>query len=120
MTEKRFWYDFEDCTGAKIVDFKENKEYPLETIGDFRKIEKLLNEQHEQIQILKATNGEMEDYLTRLEEENEQLKQYKQAVNDVLDSYYQRDLTPIEEILVGRIAKELNVDLHYKYKGDVE
>ena len=52
--------------------------------------------------------------------ENEQLKQYKQAVNDVLDSYYQRDLTPIEEILVGRIAKELNVDLHYKYKGDVE
>ena len=52
---KRFWYDFEDCTGAKIVDFKEDKEYPLKTIGDFKKIEKLLNEQHEQIEDLKDT-----------------------------------------------------------------
>ena len=43
MTEKRFWYDFEDWNGAKIVDFKKDKEYPVETIGDFRGIEELLN-----------------------------------------------------------------------------
>ena len=53
MTEKRFWYDFEDCNGAKIVDFKEEKKYPLETIGDFRNIEDLLNEQHEEIEYWK-------------------------------------------------------------------
>ena len=73
MTE-RFWYDFEDCTGAKIVDFKENKEYPLETIGDFRKIEKLLNEQHEQIERLKRNFKALEEVKCELAEENEQLK----------------------------------------------
>ena len=53
MAEKRFWYDFEDCNGAKIVDFENDKEYPLETIGDFRKIEDLLNSQHDENQRLK-------------------------------------------------------------------
>lgn len=79
---KRFWYDFEDCTGAKIVDFKEDKEYPLETIGDFKKIEKLLNEQHEQIEDLKDTNvrccneySYFHKRMMELEKENEQLKQ---------------------------------------------
>ena len=43
MTEKRFLYDFEDCTGAKMVDFQEDKKYSLETIDDFRGIENLLN-----------------------------------------------------------------------------
>lgn len=59
MTEKRFWYDFEDCNGAKIVDFVEDKEYSLETIGDFRKIEDVLNEQHEEIEELKSENKEL-------------------------------------------------------------
>lgn len=59
--------------------------------------------------------------LNELNDENERLKQYKQAVNDVLDSYYQKDLSPIEEILVGGIARELNLDLHYKpKKGDAK
>ena len=86
MTEKRFWYDFEDCTGAKIVDFKEDKEYPLEIIGDFRKIEKLLNEQHEQIEDLKDTNvrccneySYFHKRMMELEKENEQLKQQKKG-----------------------------------------
>ena len=56
MTEKRFWYDFEDCTGAKMVDFKEDKEYPLETIGDFRKLEDLMNKQDERIKELEKEN----------------------------------------------------------------
>ena len=66
MTEnKRFWYDFEDCNGAKIVDFKKDKEYPLETIGDFRGIEELLNS---------------------LNDENEKLKQLNIPVNEIKDT----------------------------------
>lgn len=83
---KRFWYDFEDCTSTKIVDFKEDKEYPLETIGDFKKIEKLLNEQHEQIEDLKDTNvrccneySYFHKRMMELEKENEQLKQQKKG-----------------------------------------
>ena len=53
MTEKRFWYDFEDCKGAKIIDFKKDTEYALETIGDFRKIEDLLNELNDENECLK-------------------------------------------------------------------
>ena len=70
MTEERFWYDFEDCTGTKIVDFKEYKEYPLKTIGDFKKIEKLLNEQHETIQQLKAEIKQLNHDLDLYEENN--------------------------------------------------
>ena len=47
---KRFWYDFENSNGAKIVDFKTDHEYPLETIEDFRQIEDLLNELEKTIQ----------------------------------------------------------------------
>ena len=82
MTEKRFWYDFEDCNGAKIVDFKEDKEYSLETIGDFQTIEELLNNLHEENQSLKRTIEDNIDSFKRsrsrriqAEEENEQLKQ---------------------------------------------
>ena len=60
MTEnKRFWYDFEDCDGAKMVDFKKDKEYPLETIGDFRGIEELLNSLNDENEQLKK---ELEDW----------------------------------------------------------
>lgn len=61
MTEKRFLYDFEDPTGAKIVDYKEDKEYPLETIGDFMDIEDLLNELNRKYEQLNKTN---EQFLT--------------------------------------------------------
>ena len=50
----------------------------------------------------------------RLEEENEQLKQYKQSVNDVLKSWSQKNLTAKQLQLVLAIMKELNVI------GDVE
>lgn len=46
---------------------------------------KVLNEQHETIQIQKAINGEMEDYLARLEEENEQLKAINKYLIEILE-----------------------------------
>ena len=68
MTEKRFWYDFEDWNGAKIVDFKKDKEYPVETIGDFRGIEELLNS---------------------LNDENEQLKKEIKSKDKIIELYYE-------------------------------
>ena len=50
----------------------------------------------------------------RLEEENEQLKQYKQSVNDVLRSWSQKNLTAKQLQVVLAIMEELNVI------GDVE
>ena len=50
----------------------------------------------------------------RLEEENEQLKQYKQSVNDVLMSWSQKNLTAKQLQVVLAIMEELNVI------GDVE
>ena len=45
----------------------------------------------------------------RLEEENEQLKQYKQSVNDVLTSWSQKNLTAKQLQVVLAIMEELNV-----------
>ena len=50
----------------------------------------------------------------RLEEENKQLKQYKQSVNDVLRSWSQKNLTAKQLQVVLAIMEELNVI------GDVE
>lgn len=50
----------------------------------------------------------------RLEEEYEQLKQYKQSVNDVLRSWSQKNLTAKQLQVVLAIMEELNVI------GDVE
>ena len=45
----------------------------------------------------------------RLEEENEQLKQYKQSVNDVLRSWSQKNLTAKQLQVVLAIMEELNI-----------
>ena len=50
----------------------------------------------------------------RLKDENEQLKQYKQLVNDVLKSWSQKNLTAKQLQVVLAIMEELNVI------GDVE
>lgn len=50
----------------------------------------------------------------RLAEENEQLKQYKQSVNDVLKSWSQKNLTAKQLQVVLAIMEELNII------GDVE
>ena len=92
MTEKRFWYDFEDCTGAKIVDFKEDKEYSLETIGDFQTIEELLNMLHEENEQLKQQLNDCErkkqnikDLLLNSEPIHEQKKIQKLIYKGIFD-----------------------------------
>ena len=52
--------------------------------------------------------------LSKLQKENEQLKQYKQSVNDVLKSWSQKNLTAKQLQVVLAIMEELNVI------GDVE
>ena len=86
MTEERFWYDFEDVNGHKIVDFKNDKEYPLETIGDFREVVDLMNGLtaknkvlRKEIERLKRQNEDIlynnAKNMESLEKENEKLKQ---------------------------------------------
>ena len=57
---------------------------------------------------------DMFDLLNDLSDENEQLKQYKQSVNDVLKSWSQKNLTAKQLQVVLAIMEELNVI------GDVE
>lgn len=113
MTEKRFWYDFEDCTSAKIVDFKKDTEYALETIGDFRKIEDLLNEQVDKIveqeikiDFLQSENKHMRELVNenkKLYQENEQLKLELQRIYDI---------TTVNK--VKNIVEEIYDDLLYE------
>ena len=111
MTEKRFWYDFEDCTGAKIVDFKEDKEYSLETIGDFRAIEELLNMLHEENKKLDekyicefSLRETLQQELQRVENENEQLKTQLQNTSDQRDEFYRGARENANR--VGKLEKE--------------
>jgi hypothetical protein len=53
------------CT---VTDTKTNKGYLADNPTWAKKFAKLLNQLDEEINILKATNEEMEDYLARLEE----------------------------------------------------
>ena len=57
---------------------------------------------------------ELAEYVDKLQDENEQLKQYKQSVNDVLKSWSQKNLTAKQLQVVLAIMEELNVI------GDVE
>lgn len=68
------------------------------------------------IDLLIEDNGKNMTYqeVVDLLNENEQLKQYKQSVNDVLKSWSQKNLTAKQLQLVLAIMKELNVI------GDVE
>ena len=75
---------------------------------------KLLNEQHEQIERLKGNFRVLDEVKCELADENEQLKQYKQSVNDVLKSWSQKNLTAKQLQVVLAIMEELNVI------GDVE
>lgn len=54
-------------------------------------------------------HGEITSMLNALHEENEQLKQYKQAVSDVLLSYGQKNLSAKQLGLLTTIMQELGV-----------
>ena len=61
--------------------------------------------------ILKASNGEYEDALARLEEENEQLKQFKENVIKWVDSQMKFNAKKYIETEDAHCKNE-NIDLH--------
>ena len=73
MNEKRFTLiDMNNIEWKLISPIKDNgRDITVKQVVD------LLNTLHEENTILKTTNYEMEDYLARLEEENQQLKKMK-------------------------------------------
>lgn len=139
MTEnKRFLID----DAGELIDLKNHK---FIDYGD--ECCKLLNDLHDENQLLHKINEDTIDFMydnfdsniiftdrelndicnemgwelsekgikiNQLEKENEQLKQYKQSVNDVLKSWSQKNLTAKQLQVVLAIMEELNVI------GDVE
>ena len=101
MTEQRY----SDGTLAKWYYSRSN------TICDgINEYSLLSKEKFEYINFEKilGTNDLLDD-LNRLSDENEQLKQYKQAVNDVLLSWSQKNLTAKELGVICALIEELNV-----------
>lgn len=107
MTEKRFWYDFEDCNGQKIVDFKEDKEYPLETIGDFRKIEDMLNEQYEQIEDLTDTNVRCCNEYSYFHKRMMELEKENQHIKTTIREAYKTERTAIGKNVLKQLLESL-------------
>lgn len=131
MTEnKRYFsvdYDEEyyifDSTKITEEEVLEKAEYSYDVFGDSlmgNEVLDLLNENEQ----LKLENGEMKDYLGRLEEENEQLKKEKKAIQqenlsmiDFMNANFDEHMT--REKLNRRIIeltnenKELKKDLEY-------
>ena len=73
MTKKRF-----SMKGSTILE--NNEEITAWDCCD------LLNELHEENTSLKTTNGEMEDYLARLEEENQRLQKKLDCITKSLQN----------------------------------
>ena len=108
------YYVYENGTLTDIDFDKFNRESAYVLIDEVNALYK----EKEKLKIfLRAVNEEL-DLANRdcdiLEEENEQLKQYKQSVNDVLTSWSQKNLTAKQLQVVLAIMEELNVI------GDVE
>ena len=95
MTQKRFVY-YEHKGADYILDTPNMSLDFIEMLGDCLEAEEIV------------------DLLNYLNDENEQLKQYKQSVNDVLKSWSQKNLTAKQLQVVLAIMEELNVI------GDVE
>ena len=95
MTKKRFVY-YEHKGADYILDTPNKSLDFIEMLGDCLEAEEIV------------------DLLNCLNDENKQLKQYKQSVNDVLKSWSQKNLTAKQLQVVLAIMEELNVI------GDVE
>lgn len=90
MIEKRFVY-YEHKGADYILDTPNKSLDFIEMLGDCLETEEIV------------------DLLNCLNDENKQLKQYKQLVNDVLRSWSQKNLTAKQLQAVLAIMKELNV-----------
>ena len=105
-TKEPFNYTTYEVHSSSITDTKDEMEDLCLLLNE-------LNDENKKLKIfLKAVNEELDlanrDYDT-LEEENEQLKQYKQSVNDVLRSWSQKNLTAKQLQVVLAIMEELNI-----------
>ena len=89
MTEKRFVDYFDKDHNYIIQDLQNEDEYQIGFVNCDEDV------------FLKLVN--------KIAEENEQLKQYKQSVNDVLKSWSQKNLTAKQLQVVLAIMEELNV-----------
>lgn len=107
MTENQFWYDFEDVNGHKIVDFKNDKKYSLETIGDFREVVDLLNELAEENEELKADNNRLVNETAKIIAEHqrkvfdlidEKIKEADEYFKQSYDSWYQGKFDVLTEL----------------------
>ena len=110
-TKEPFDYTTYEVHSSSITDTKDEMEDLCLLLNE-------LSDENGKLKIfLKALNEELSlanrDNDT-LEEENEQLKQYKQSVNDVLKSWSQKNLTAKQLQVVLAIMEELNV------MGDME
>ena len=103
------YYVYENGTLTDVDFDKFNKESAYALID---KVNALYEEKEKLKIFLKAFDEEL-SLANRdcdiLEEENEQLKQYKQSVNDVLTSWSQKNLTAKQLQVVLAIMEELNV-----------
>ena len=72
MTEKRFTCEVTDTGLWYIETITDN--FEMNTFDDVETVTELLNKFSEENKELKVTEGEMEDYLARMEEENKELK----------------------------------------------
>lgn len=97
MTEKRF-----TTNGYKIYDtFHDGIHWLVNQVEANEIVDKMNN--------LDSKARERSKALSKLQKENEQLKQYKQSVNDVLKSWSQKNLTAKQLQVVLAIMEELNV-----------
>ena len=105
-TKEPFDYTTYEVHSSSITDTKDEMEDLCLLLNE------LSDENGKLKMFLKAVNEEL-DLANRdcdiLEEENEQLKQYKQSVNDVLKSWSQKNLTAKQLQVVLAIMEELNV-----------
>ena len=80
MTEnKRFYLD-----ESGIND----REYEFSVLGEDELVD-IINELNDENKVLKATNGEMEDYLARIEEEIQQFKKENKQLKQELQKIYE-------------------------------
>ena len=115
------YYVYENGTLTDIDFDKFNKEsaYALiDKVNDLYEDKEQLRKENDMLscELSVSANKEISRNcrIAELEEENKQLKQYKQSVNDVLKSWSQKNLTAKQLQVVLAIMEELNVI------GDVE
>lgn len=71
---KRFYYDFEDPNGHKIMDIQQGNNFPLETVGDFRNIVNVMNGLDGIVKSLTEDYEQLSKENNEFKKENEQLK----------------------------------------------